>query len=351
MNALKNISRIQIRQETLILLLNLYESKGKTFYYNELFKRDHEAFMARTLERDVVEVAKLFNLNLTDARIKLCAKKKISPSTKDEQLLINIKKIIYRIQTGYKKFELLANEAEELSKTLTYKHSNVNWTRKTVNEQEGLLATKKKYSAREDLEKLIELYYNILKEKKYERTTIITNFYVDFINMEIFDNFNDKVALFLLYALLFQMFPIFQYVSFFKHYNSLIEPIKFALDQANYNWASKFSQTDNLNEIIYQILMRSYEEIDSFAYEYEFEKDLNKTDSVENTILKFNRQFSKEDLRRAHPNISDATINLTLQRLREEKKIMALGTGRSAKWQVIIDNRNYRQLSIFGEEE
>jgi len=329
MNALKNISRIQIRQETLILLLNLYESKGKTFYYNELFKRDHEAFMARTLERDVVEVAKLFNLNLTDARIKLCAKKKISPSTKDEQLLINIKKIIYRIQTGYKKFELLANEAQELSKTLTYKHSNVNWTRKTVNEQEGLLATK----------------------KKYETTTIITNFYVDFINMEIFDNFNDKVALFLLYALLFQMFPIFQYVSFFKHYNSLIEPIKFALDQANYNWASKFSQTDNLNEIIYQILMRSYEEIDSFAYEYEFEKDLNKTDSVENTILKFNRQFSKEDLRRAHPNISDATINLTLQRLREEKKIMALGTGRSAKWQVIIDNRNYRQLSIFGEEE
>jgi len=350
MNALKNISRIQIRPETLILLLNLYESKGKTFYYNELFKRDHDAFMARTLERDVIEIAKIFDLDLTDARIKLCAKRKIVPSNKDEQLLINLKRIINSIHTGYKKFELLANEAQNLSKTLGYKHSNINWVRKEVLNEEGLLAVKKTYSAREDLENLIELYNDTLKKNSYEITTIITNFYVDFINLKIFDTFNDEIALILLYALLFQMFPIFQYVSFFKYYNKYREPLKYALEQANYNWASSFSQTDNLTEIIYQILMKSYEEIDDFAYEYEFEKDLNKTDSLENTILKFNRNFTKEDLRRAHPNISDATINLTLKRLREERKIMALGTGRSAKWQVIIDNSNYRQLSIFDEE-
>lgn len=351
MNALKNISRIQIRQETLILLLDLYESKGKTFYYNELFKRDHEAFMSRTLEKEVIELAKIFKLNMTDARIKLCAKKTISPTTKDEQLLVNLKKIIERIQGSYKNFELLANEIQNLSKMIGYKHSNINWTKKLVNEEEGLLAIKKSYSAREDLEKLIELYYSTLRQKKYEPTTLITNFYVDFINMDIFDTFNKEIALILLYSMLFQMFPIFQYVSFFKYYNQFIEPINFALEQANYNWASKFSQTDNLNEIIYQILIRSYEEIDDFAYQYEFEKELNKSDSIENTILKLDRLFTKEDIRRSHPNISDATINLTLKRLKDEKKIMPLGTGRSAKWQVIIDNSNYRQLSLFNDEE
>lgn len=349
MNALKNISRIQVRPETLMLLLNLYESKGKTFYYNELFKRDKNAFMERTLEEDVINVSKLLKLNMTDARIRLASKRDISPNSKDEHLLMNFKNIIKKIHKGYDRFELLANEAQELSKTLSKNLDNINWSKKEVLKQEGLLANKKTYSAREDLEQLIELYNDTLKLKKYEQTTLITNFYVDFINLKIFDKHNDLIALILLYALLFQMFPIFRYVSFFKHYNKYEEALTFALNQANYNWASKFSQTDNLNEIIYQILVDSYKEIDDFAYEYEFEKDLNKTESLENTILKFDKLFTKEDLRERHPNISDSTINQTLRRLREEKKIVALSTGRSAKWQVIIDNKNYLQLSIFDD--
>src|SRR5690625_2780994 len=350
MNALKNISRIQIRQETLMLLLNLYESKGKRFYYNELFNRDHSAFLSRTLEEDVIEIAKILNLeNVTDARIKLASKRDISPKNKDEQLLMNFKNVIRKIQKGYDRFELLANEAQELSKTISRNHTKINWNKKEINEEEGLLASKKTYSAREDLESLIELYNSILKKNSYERTTLITNFYVDFINMEIFDAFNNEIALILMYALLFQLFPIFNYVSFFKHYNKFSQGLKYALDQANYNWASKFSQTDNLNEIIYQILVDSYKEVDEFAYQFEFEKDLNKTESLENTILKFTDLFSKEDLRVKHPNISDSTINQTLRRLREEKKIISLGTGRSAKWQVAIDNKEYVRMSIFDD--
>lgn len=349
MNALKNISRIQVRQETLMLLLDLYESKGKTFYYNELFKRDHSAFSNKTLEEDVIEISKILNLNITDARIRLASKRDISPKTKDEQLLMNFKNVIRKIQKGYKQFELLANEAQELSRSITKDHTKVNWSKKEVNETKGLLASKKTYSAREDLENLIDLFNNTLKEYTYEQTTIITNFYVDFINMDIFDSFNKEIALILLYVLLFQLFPIFNYVSFFKHYNKFSEALKYALNQANYNWASKFSQTDNLNEIIYQILVDSYKEIDDFAYQYEFEKDLNKTESLENTILKFTDLFSKEDLRVKHPNISDSTINQTLMRLRQEKKIISLGTGRSAKWQVAIDNKNYLRMSIFDD--
>lgn len=349
MNALKNISRIQIRPETLILLLNLYESKGKTFYYNDLFKRDKDAFTARTLEADIISLASILNLNITEARVKLCAKRDIVPKTKDEQLLMNFRTIINRLQSGYNHFELLTNEVQELSKVISKSHSKVNWNKKEVLEKEGLLASKKTYSTREDLENLIALYKEVLKTKQYEQTTIITNFYVDFLNMDIFDNLNKEIALVVLYALIFQMFPIFRYVSFFSHYNKFLKMLNHSLNQAKYNWDLQFSQTDNLNEIIYHILIDSYVEIDDFAYEYEFEKDLNKTNSLENTILKFKSQFTKEDLRISHPNISDSTINQTLKRLREEKKIMSLGTGRSAKWQVIINNENYIRRTIFDD--
>lgn len=350
MNALTNISRIQVRPETLILLLGLYESKGKTFYYNDLFKRDKESLLQRTLEEDIYEIAQILKLDVTDSRVRLISKREVVPKNKEEQLLINFKNVINKIHKGYKHFELLANETQELSKIISKNYESVTWSKKQVTEREGLLATKKTYSARDDLEKLIEIYYEIKRDKKYEFTTVITNFYVDFINLQIFDKLNNEIALILLYALLFQHFPIFNYVSFFKHYNKYSEPLSYALNQANYNWASSFSQTDNLNEIIYQILVASYKEVDEYAHEYDFFKDLNKTDSLENTILKFTKQFTKEELRIEHPNISDSTINQTLKRLREEQKIMSLGTGRSAKWQVIIDNTNYTHLSIFDDE-
>ena len=71
MNALTNISRIQVRPETLILLLGLYESKGKTFYYNDLFKRDKESLLQRTLEEDIYEIAQILKLDVTDSRVRL----------------------------------------------------------------------------------------------------------------------------------------------------------------------------------------------------------------------------------------------------------------------------------------
>jgi hypothetical protein len=48
MKATENMERIQISSEVMMLLLSLYESKGKTFYYDDLFGRDFQAFERKT---------------------------------------------------------------------------------------------------------------------------------------------------------------------------------------------------------------------------------------------------------------------------------------------------------------
>lgn len=347
MKALSNISRIQLRNETLILLLDLYESKGKTVYYDDLFKRDLDVFLNRTLQKNVEEIVKLFKLDLTEARTNLCAKKNFVPKNKDEQLLLNIKTVIDRVQRHFSEFEIIPNEAEQLAKMIASNHTNISWRRVSVNDG-GLLASNKTKSLREDLDKLIELYKKLIKQKEYELTNLITNFYVDFMNMKIFDNQNDLIALLFLYTMLFQHFPIFQYIPFFKYFRKNHNAWKLALEQANYNWDSRFPQTDSLTEILYRILVESYEEINEIAYTYEFEITLNKSDSLENTILKFNKLFSKEDLRKLHPTISDSTINRTLERLKDERKIMVIGAGRSSKWKVIVEQeKKISQMNMF----
>lgn len=350
MKALGNISRINVRNETLMLLLDLYESKGKTFYYNDLFKRDFTAIYNKTLEEDIIEIANLLKLDMTEARIGLCSRRDFSPRTKDEQLLYNLKNVIQKVHENHDKFEIITNEAHELSKRLADNYEEIKWNRRLKDPKEELLNTSSKYvSKREDLEQLVLLFNKIKREKTYELTHLVTNFYVDFINMEIFDNLNDLIALIFLYTIVYKNFPIFSYVSFFKHFRKRTEQWNLALEQANYNWKTSFPKTDILSELLFQILIDAYQEVDDFAYEYEFEKKLNKSDSVENTILKTNGLFSKQDLRDAHPTVSDSTITRTLVRLRDDNIIRPIGTGRSAKWQLIkeVNKDPFSQLSIF----
>ena len=91
----------------------------------------------------------------------------------------------------------------------------------------------------------------------------------------------------------------------------------------------------------------------TLAHRYEFERDLAKGDHVEATILKGKEIFSKAEVRKLNPLVSDSTIERTLRRLRDEGIIRPLGTGRSARWQLVKENNDFKltQLDLFSETD
>lgn len=350
MKALANMERIQISNEVVLLLLSLYESKGKTYYYDDLFSRDLAAFEKKTMERNLIALAHYLDLKMTDARIKLFAKKPMSARTKDEFLLSNLKNALNQLHKRPESFELLVNEVGNLIKMLSKNTDPIAFGTYEKHE-EGMLRVKK-VSKKDDLESLIILFEKNLKTKKYELTQLIANFYVDFLNMNILTKHNNLVALILLYALLSKYFSVFKYVSFFKYFLAEKDGWQSGIITANYYWSSGFAQTDMLSRMLISLLIKSYEEVDDMAHEYVFEKELNKSNNIENSILKLDEIFTKEDLRKRHPNVSDATIDRTLKRLKLEDKIRPLGKGRSSKWQRIVSGtKKYgmEQLSLFND--
>ncbi|MCR3905870.1 MAG: hypothetical protein NUK62_02405 [Tenericutes bacterium] len=350
MKALANMDRIQISNEVMLLLLSLYESKGKSYYYDDLFSRDAHAFEKKTMESNLIAIARYLDLKMTDARIKLFAKKPMSPRTKDEHLLLNLKTALYQLHKSPESFELLVNEVGNLIKLLSKNTDPIQFNVYEKNE-EGMLKLKK-HSKKEDLEQLMNLFERIVKTKKYELTQLITNFYVDFLNLEILSKHNDLVGLMMLYSLLAKYFNVFKYVSFFKHFLKDKDGWQSGIVTANYYWSSGFAQTEMLSRMLLNLLLKSYEEVDDMAHEYRFEKDLNKSDNIENTVMKLEEIFAKEDIRKKHPNVSDATIDRTLKRLKDEDKIRPLGKGRSSKWQRIVTGNKklgMEQLSLFGD--
>ncbi len=352
MNALKNIDRIQMTNEVIMLLLSLYENKGKSFYYDDLFSRDQTVFYRKTQETDLYYLGKWLDLQMTDARLKLFAKKKMSARTKDEHLLNNLKTAYIQLKKNPTEFELLFNEVGSLIKLLSNQYEPIVFN--TYEAMDDGLLKIKKHNKREDLEKLFNLYTRTLKTNKSELTQLMINLYVDLINSGIVNKHNELVSMIILYALLIKDFSVFKYVSFFKYFYKIHEAWQQGTVTASYYWQQGFAQTDMIHRLLVGILIDSYKEVDHFAHEYDFERGLNKSDNLENSILKMPDIFTKNDLRKRHPNVSDATIDRTLKRLKDEDKIRPLGKGRSSKWQrIVLGNHKLStaQLSLFDDED
>lgn len=349
MIALSNMSRLQVSTETLLLFIRVYESKGKEFFYDELFNKDKDVFLKKTIESNVFYIGKLLNMPLTDARLKLIAKKKLVAKNKAETLMINIKHALSSIQKFPKDFELFPNEFDNLARMLSKDNEPIKF-RVTDGKPDGtLFSSKKTISLKEHLELLIKEYNTQQKTKQYELLQLITNFYIDYVNASIFSSHNELIAYIILYAFLLRDFNVFKYVSFFEYFYKQQEQYKLALNQANYYYNTGYPNTDLLSKFIMDILNNAYDHVNDFAREYSFEKKLNKSDNIEATIRNGKEIFSKDDIRLAHPTVSLITIDRTLKRLKDEGLIQPLGKGRSSKWQRIDESKrqNGRQLDIF----
>ncbi len=349
MKALTNMSRLQVSTDLLLLLLKVYEAKGKAFYFDELFERDKDVFRRKTIEKNVYYFGKMIGLSLTDTRLKLLSRKKLTPKNKTEVLLLNIKNALSAIQKNPKAFELLPNEFDNLIKILSKDYEPIKFGNSEVKSDGTLFTSKKSGGKKDELESLINAYNQQNKTRQYELTQLISNFYIDFINLELFTLHSDIVAYIGLYAFLLRDFSVFKYVSFFEYFYKQFETYQMALNQANYHYQTGFPNTDILNRLLIDVLSNAYEEVGDFSREYAFEKKLNKSDNIEASIRSGSEVFSKEDLRQLHPTVSVITIDRTLKRLKDEGLVQPLGKGRSSKWQRIAEDKKKggRQLDIF----
>ncbi len=352
MKSLKNISRTQLNSEKLMLLLDTYEQKGKEYYYDKLFEKDQDILYNTTFEEDIYYLGKYFQFDFTDFKMRQWSKKTFVAKNKEEEQFNNYKTVLRRIHRAGKSFELIHSQIVDLSRLISknVRKVNVNYFK---NEEKDILNANTRTPMTFQLQELIELFYSEMTHKSHETIALIINFYIDFINMEIFSSYNEEMGLFLMYALFLKHFNVFKYVSFFKYFYQKENIFKQGILEANYNWQEGYSSYERLYILFIDILKESYQELKEKAHKYELQTEYQKGDYVRITILKGPEIFTKQDVRGKNPLVSDSTIERILKTLRDEGLIRPLGTGRSAKWQLIFDNKDFThtQLSLFSETD
>ena len=352
MKCLSNISRINYPSDLVSSLTRLYTFKGKDFYYEDVLKNYMNGIIKETIEKDTIFAAKLLDLNVSENRVRLIVRKDAQPKTKDEKVLANLKTVFKIIQKMGTNLELTQNEFLHLATRIFGGVIDIGYATEVKVVRVNLLDERMKVSKREVMENEINLYIEAIQNKKIEPTQAITNMYVDLLHLNCYTTQNEFLTLVILYCLLFsQRFNVFKYISFFEKYYNKMEGFKAATVAAGFNWEDGYSQTALLNNLIIQLMLEGYQEVEGMVDSYLFEKKLKKIDNVEGIIMKMPSVFTRENIKNACPHLSDSTINRALVSLKNQGKIRPNGTGRSATWVKLVHEEmfgtNARQTNIF----
>lgn len=354
MNCLTNINRTQIPHDIIMAYINIYKSIGMNDYNHEALNSDYQVMVRQTINNDTYFFVKFLDLNVSETRLKSLIYKDILPKNKDEKFILNLKKVFTKIHKETSTFELMTNEIFDLQKFLysdVLNDSKLGFVKSDKKSNKINLYNGKSKSKREELELMIETYNDIVLDNKYEISYVATNFFVDFINISPFNEKNEEIGILILYILLItNSYEAYEFISFMELLNENKTEFYRVLRNASYNWVEGFSQLLPFHRFIINISLQAYNKINLLIRDHEFDSHLNKSNNVENTIHKLDDVFSKDDIRIAHPYISDSTINRTLKRLRDEEKIRPLGKGRSAKWIKLFESTSkkvvYEQLDL-----
>lgn len=354
MNCMENLNRTQIPNDVIMDYITLYKSIGINRYNHELLEGDYDVMVRQTVRNDTYFFAKIFQIKVTDARFKSLIYKGVKPKNKEEKLVLNVFNAFTKIHDESSTFELLVSEIQDLLKFLygdMLPASKLQFRKIERNERSVNLLTSKNSSAREDIDHLVTLFNNEIRNQHFEVSYVIMNFYIDFINIKPFHEKNQEVGLLIMFILLIgNGFEVFEYISFFERVYKRIHEFDDNVIRSSFNWELGYAQILPLHKFILEISMDAYQTLNYLVRDYEFDQHLNKSDNVENTINKLDDVFSKDDIRNVHPYISDSTINRTLKRLRDEEKIRPLGKGRSAKWIKLVIQKNkkirFEQLDL-----
>lgn len=345
MNNFEVLNHYTIPSDVLMDMLSIYRLLGMNHEYQKQLQEQESYLEQEVIEKDTFYLANLMGIAITSNRLRLLITKNAVPKNKEEERVVGIKKVVKSIRKNAKE-HLTYNGSDILDYlNIIFGKHTIKFTPMT---QEKKTSLKQPLSIRVVFERMLEEYHRYTKGKRFEPIFLSVIAYMEMINLKPYTNYNELAGVLALYYMILSCDVIsFSYISFFELYTKLKEQISTAVAKGSINYQDNYLKTTDTVRLIFRLIDTSYQQLVNLIKTYSYQEHAFKSDMLEVTIIqKMPVYFTKDDLRRIHPDASDSTINRTLFKLRDEKMIMPLGKGRSARWMKLIKEDDPRV--IFG---
>lgn len=325
--------------EVVSLLTSIHEFKGE----QNLFIEANADKLYELLEMAKIQSTEYSNkiegIYTSDDRLKQIVLDKTMPKTRNEQEIAGYRDVLNTIHTNFEYIPIIPSMILQLHRDL-YKFSGMNFGGKfkaTDNVIAEVDSKGNKYVRFEpvsawltsdSMQSLCDSYNEAMKVKNIDPLLLMPMFILDFLCIHPFDDGNGRMSRLLTLLLLYKSnYIVGKYISIEKLIENSKETYYETLKQSSIGWHTNENDYAPFVKYYLGIIISAYKEFETRVH-YVSKEKLSKPERIAKVIEQHIGKITKTEIMKLCPDISQTTIQRTLNDLLESNTIVKIGGGR-----------------------
>ena len=341
-NLMEEYSSIISNSNIINLISKIHEYKGKQSYLLDTKKDTLETLLKVAKIQSTSSSNKIEGIYTTDKRINEIVNQKLEPKNRNEEEIAGYRDVLTLIHENYNYIDINQNTILQLHRDL-YKYTGYSYGGKFKNSQNFIEEENEKGEKKIRftplspvetpiaIEELCKNYNELVNNESCDLLVLIPIFILDFVSIHPFNDGNGRMSRLLTLLLLYKAnYMVGKYISIEKIIEETKESYYDTLEKSSTNWHNNENDYSYFVEYYLGIILNAYKEFDSRINIVE-NKKITAYDRIID-IFKDNIPIDKAFITNKCPDLSETTIERTLNKLLKEDKIVKISGGRYTKY-------------------
>ncbi len=325
------------------LISKIHEYKGKQSYLLETKKDALDTLLKVAKIQSTSASNKIEGISTTDKRINEIVNQKLEPKNRNEEEIAGYRDVLSLIHENYDFIDINNNTILQLHRDL-YKYTGYSYGGKFKNSQNYIEETNDKGEKKIRftplspvetpiaIQELCKNYNELFNSETCDLLVLIPIFILDFVSIHPFNDGNGRMSRLLTLLLLYKSnYLVGKYISIEKIIEDTKDSYYDVLQKSSVNWHNNENDYSYFVEYYLGIILNAYKDFDSRVNIVQ-NKKITAYDRIISIFKENIIPIDKSFIMNKCPDLSETTIERSLNRLLKEDKIIKISGGRYTKY-------------------
>ena len=342
-NLIEEYNSIISNSNIINLISKIHEYKGKQSYLLDTKKDTLETLLKVAKIQSTSSSNKIEGIYTTDKRINEIVNQKLEPKNRNEEEIAGYRDVLSLIHENYNFIDITQNTILQLHRDL-YKYTGYSYGGKFKNSQNYIEEENEKGEKKIRftplspvetpiaIEDLCKNYNELVNNESCDLLVLIPIFILDFVSIHPFNDGNGRMSRLLTLLLLYKAnYLVGKYISIEKIIEETKDSYYDTLEKSSVKWHDNENDYSYFVEYYLGIILNAYKEFDSRINIVE-NKKVTAYDRIIDIFKANIIPIDKAYIMNKCPDLSETTIERSLNKLLKEDKIVKISGGRYTKY-------------------